>query len=177
MLATNTMSKNTKNKALSKRSDSLGSVITDAIQNKNVSLAKSYLNSNPPKHEWQKYHALCILALAELQFEKAIDYFKTAALFDDCEFEVFANLTKLLISKSLHKEAISYAKKAHKLKPDDIQIGRLLINSMLDSEIGPEIIKICDYYLDLYPEDSEIKLAKASTIRFFREFWSSILVG
>ena len=47
---------------------------------------------------------------------------------------------------------------------------------MLDSEIGPEIIKICDYYLDLYPEDSEIKLAKASTIRFLGNFGQAFLL-
>jgi tetratricopeptide (TPR) repeat protein len=176
MVAKKPVQKKSASSALDMKIGSLNSALADAIKTKNFSLAKSFLKSNPPKFEWQRHHALGMIALAELQLDNAIVHFKTAALFDDCEYEVYANLTKLLSSKSLHKEAIPYAKKAHKLKPEDIVIGRMLVNSLLDSQIGPEIVTICDYYLNLDPDDIEFKLAKASTIRFLGNFGQAFLL-
>jgi tetratricopeptide (TPR) repeat protein len=176
MLAKKPMQKRSASDALDMSIGSLNKVLGDAIKTKNFLFAKNLLKSNPPKFEWQTHHALGLIALAELQFDKAIDHLKTAALFDDSEYEVFANLTKLLSSKSLHKEVIPYAKKAHKLKPDDINIGRMLVNSMLDSQINEEIVTICDHFLTLVPDDVEFKLAKASATRFFGNFGQAFLL-
>ena len=148
----------------------------NAVKKKDFSTARKILSTKPPKEEWKNFHAQGFLALAETKFDTAIEYFKKATLFPNCEWEPYANLTKLLSSRSQHKEAIPFAKKAHKLKPDDITIGRMLVNSMLDSEISEEIVTICDHFLTLIPNDVEFKLAKASATRFFGNFGQAFLL-
>lgn len=148
----------------------------DAIRKKNFAAARKILATQPPDAEWKNFHAQGFLALAEQDFDKAIEHFKKATFFEGCGWETYANLTKLLTSRGLHKEVVPFARKAHQLKPDDVPIGRLLINSMLDNTIEPELIDICDHFLKLHPDDAEFKLAKASAMRFFGHFGPSFLL-
>lgn len=166
----------TSNPPLDLTSPSLEKSFLNAIKKKDFATARKILSTKPPELEWKKFHAQGFLALAETKFDAAIEYFKKATLFPDCGPDPYANLTKLLSSRSQHKEAIPFARKAHKLKPDDTIIGRMLVNSLLDSEIGPEIVTICDHFLAIDPKDVEFKLAKASTIRFLGNYGQAFLL-
>lgn len=146
------------------------------IKKKDLNGAKKYLLSCDFESEWKSFHAKGYLALSEGDFDSAIDLFKKATMFEDCGWEAYANLTKLLCTRSRHKEAIPYARKAHKLKPEDAVIGRMLVNSMLDSQIDQELIEICDHFIKLDPNDVEFKLAKASATRFFGNFGQAFLL-
>jgi tetratricopeptide (TPR) repeat protein len=147
-----------------------------AIKKKDFATARKILATTPHEQEWEKFYAQGFLALAETKFDDAMECFKKATLFPNCGWEPYANLTKLLSSRSQHREAIPFAKQAHKLRPEDTTIGRMLVNSLLDSEISTEIITICDHFLTISPDDVEFKLAKASTIRFLGNFGQAFLL-
>jgi tetratricopeptide (TPR) repeat protein len=161
---------------LVQKGSSLDKSFLNAIKKKDFAAARKILAANPPAAEWKVFEAQGFLALAETKFEIAIENFKKATLFPECGLEPYTNLTKLLSSRSQHKDAIPFARQAHKLKPDDINIGRMLVNSLLDSEISPEIITICDHFLSIAPDDVEFKLAKASATRFFGNFGQAFLL-
>lgn len=175
-MATHKIDNSTTNLVMDMKIGSLDKELANAIKSKDFATARKLLNKTPPDSEWKVHHTLGLIALAEVQFDRAIECFKTAALCKDCGYEVYANLTKLLSSKALHKEAIPYARKAHKLKPEDIAIGRMLVNSLLDSNISKEIIDICDHFINIRPDDQEFKLAKASATRFFGDFGQAFLL-
>jgi tetratricopeptide (TPR) repeat protein len=155
---------------------SLDKAFLNAVKKKDFAAARKLLGSTSVEPEWKNFHAHGFLALAERKIDLAIESFQKATLFPNCGWEPYANLTKLLNTRSQHKEAIPFARQAHKLKPDDITIGRMLVNSLLDSEISPEIITICDHFLSIAPDDIEFKLAKASATRFFGNFGQAFLL-
>jgi hypothetical protein len=123
----------TSNVELGLNSPSLDKSLLNAIKKKDFATARKILATKPPEPEWKNFHAQGFLALAETKIDSAIECFKKATLFPNCGWEPYANLTKLLSSRSQHKDVIPFAKQAHKLKPDDAIIGRMLVNSLLDS--------------------------------------------
>lgn len=161
---------------LNLNSPSIDKQLLNAITKKDFAAARKILATKPPEPEWRNFQAQGFLALAEGKHDVAIDSFKKATLFENCGWEPYVNLTKLLSSRSQHKDAIPFARKAHKLKPDDAMIGRMLVNSLLDSEVGSEIITVCDHFLAITPDDVEFKLAKASTIRFLGNYGQAFLL-
>lgn len=164
--------RNTVNKTVSKQSEiapnfktSSENPFQDALARKDYVKAKSILDKMDNLDEWRKLNLEGLITISQGDLVATERILLRAIRFPDCGVKPYKNLVNVYSQMGRLRDALPLAEKAHKMEPDNLEIGLLYINCLLDLARADDVIVVADKLLEKNENHRQLMLAKASALR------------
>ena len=137
----------------------------NALARKDFDKAKQILDSSKNLEEWRRLNleGLIYISMGDLVATERI--LLRAIRFPECGAKPYKNLVSVYSQMGRLRDALPLAKKAHDMEPDNLDIGLLYINCLLDLARADDVIKVADKLLLKNENHRQLMLAKASALR------------
>ena len=137
----------------------------NALARKDFDKAKKILENAKNLEEWRRLNleGLITISMGDLVATERI--LLRAIRFPECGVKPYKNLVSVYSQMGRLRDALPLAKKAHDMEPDNLDIGLLYINCLLDLARADDVIKVADKLLLKNENHRQLMLAKASALR------------
>ena len=137
----------------------------DALARKDFDKAKKILENAKNLEEWRRLNleGLITISMGDLVATERI--LLRAIRFPQCGVKPYKNLVSVYSQMGRLRDALPLAKKAHEMEPDNLDIGLLYINCLLDLARAEDVIKVADKLLLKNENHRQLMLAKASALQ------------
>ncbi len=136
-----------------------------AVKQGDLAGARKLLKKSPPVEEWLRLSHEAMICFAEGKHEECEEMLRRALRDPDCGYRPYKNLASLYVFKGRHSDALPLAKEAFERAPEDLELGILYTNCLLDLAKASEVLEVCEHFLKLEPKHRQFRLAKASALR------------
>tara|TARA_E500000178_G_scaffold356701_1_gene437535 strand:+ start:150574 stop:152268 length:1695 start_codon:yes stop_codon:yes gene_type:complete len=150
----------------------------DALKKKDYVLAKKVLDKTPNLPEWRRLNLEGLITISQGDLVSTERILLRAIRHADCGVKPYKNLVGVYSSMGRLRDALPLAEKAHKMDSENLEIGLLYINCLLDLAKSDDVIRTADKLLEKNVNHRQLMLAKASALRAgFRSDESTSLVN
>ena len=115
--------------------------------------------------EWRKLNLEGLITISQGDLVATERILLRAIRFPDCGVKPYKNLVNVYSQMGRLRDALPLAEKAHKMEPDNLEIGLLYINCLLDLARADDVIAVADKLLEKNENHRQLMLAKASALR------------
>ena len=147
---------------IQKRSDN---EFQDALARKDFEKAKNILANAKDLSEWRRLNLEGLITISQGDLIATERILLRAIRFPDCGVKAYKNLVSVYSQMGRLREALPLAEKAHDMEPDNLDIGLLYINCLLDLAKADDVIRVADKLLIKNENHRQLMLAKASALR------------
>ena len=119
----------------------------DALARKDY-VKKSILENMDGIDEWRKLNLEGLITISQGDMRVATERILLRAIrFPDCGVKPYKNLVSVYSQMGRLRDALPLAEKAHKMEPENLEIGLLFINCLLDLARADDVIAVADKLL------------------------------
>ena len=150
-----------------------------ALDNKNYDLAKEILAKNSSQMpEWRRLNLEGLITISQGDLVATERILLRSLRFPEVGVKPYKNLVSVYTQMGRLRDALPYGEKAHNMEPDNLEIGLLYINCLLDLAKSEDVIRVADKLLIKNKNQRQLLLAKASALRAgFKPAESTLLVA
>ena len=136
-----------------------------ALDKKDYVLAKKILDQTTNLPEWRKLNLEGLITISQNDLVATERILLRAIRYPECGVKPYKNLVGVYSTMGRLRDALPLAKKAHEMEPENLEIGLLYINCLLDLAMADDVIKTADKLLEKNVNHRQCMLAKASALR------------
>ena len=137
----------------------------DALAKKDFEKAKNILANAKNLSEWRRLNLEGLITISQGDLVATERILLRAIRFPDCGVKAYKNLVSVYSQMGRLREALPLAEKAHNMEPENLDIGLLYINCLLDLAKADDVIRVADKLLIENENHRQLMLAKASALR------------
>ena len=137
----------------------------DALAKKDFIKARKILKNAKNIDEWRRLNLEGLITISEGDLIATERILLRAIRIPDCGVKPYKNLVSVYSQMGRLRDALPLAEKAHKMEPENLEIGLLFINCLLDLARADDVIKTADKILEKNTNHKQLMLAKASALR------------
>ena len=137
----------------------------DALARRDFEKAKNILANAKNLSEWRRLNLEGLITISQGDLVATERILLRAIRFPDCGVKAYKNLVSVYSQMGRLREALPLAEKAHNMEPDNLDIGLLYINCLLDLAKADDVIRVADKLLIKNENHRQLMLAKASALR------------
>ena len=119
----------------------------DALARRDFEKAKNILANAKNLSEWRRLNLEGLITISQGDLVATERILLRAIRFPDCGVKAYKNLVSVYSQMGRLREALPLAEKAHNMEPDNLDIGLLYINCLLDLAKADDVIRVADKLL------------------------------
>ena len=145
--------------------ESSDNLFQDALAKKDFIKARQILKNAKSIDEWRRLNLEGLITISEGDLIATERILLRAIRIPECGVKPYKNLVSVYSQMGRLRDALPLAEKAHKMEPENLEIGLLFINCLLDLARADDVIKTADKLLENNTNHKQLMLAKASALR------------
>ena len=142
-----------------------GNAFQDALRRKDYGAAKKILDSNTNMEAWRKLNLEGLITISQGDLIATERILLRAIRYPECGVKPYKNLVSVYSQMGRLRDALPLAEKAYKMDPENLEVGLLFINCLLDLARADDVIKTANKLLEKNKNHRQLMLAKASALR------------